>query len=120
MVLICPYCDIEISEKLVEAEDGCCPECGTLITARSVADQLDGEDDDYGNDIYEEDEYADEFNDDFDLDDEYEEYTFGDPDENADDDLSFEPETQDDEDEAEEDEPPVKKSSAKRSKSKSK
>ena len=35
MVLICPYCDIEISEKLVEAEDGCCPECGTLITATS-------------------------------------------------------------------------------------
>ena len=44
MVLICPYCDIEISEKLVEAEDGCCPECGTLITATSVAsDDEDGD-----------------------------------------------------------------------------
>ena len=31
MVLICPYCDIEISEKLVEAEDGCCPECGKKL-----------------------------------------------------------------------------------------
>ena len=50
MVLICPYCDIEISEKLVEAEDGCCPECGTLITANSVADY------DEDGDEYEEDE----------------------------------------------------------------
>ena len=56
MVLICPYCDIEISEKLVEAEDGCCPECGTLITATSVA-----ADDDEEGDVYEEDEFANEF-----------------------------------------------------------
>ena len=39
MVIICPYCDIEISEKLVEAEDGCCPECGTSITARNVIEE---------------------------------------------------------------------------------
>ena len=114
MVLICPYCDIEISEKLVEAEDGCCPECGTLITVGST-DQ-DG-DDDYGNDIYEEDEYADEFNDDFDLDDEYGEYTFGDPDENAEEDLSFDPESGEEEEE-EEEEAPVKKGAARKSKSK--
>ena len=67
MVLICPYCDIEISEKLVEAEDGCCPECGTLITATSVA----SEDDD--GDAYEEDEFANEFADDDFLDEEFEE-----------------------------------------------
>lgn len=58
MVLICPYCDIEISEKLVEAEDGCCPECGTLITANSVADY------DEDGDEYEEDEFTKEFGDD--------------------------------------------------------
>ena len=68
MVLICPYCDIEISEKLVEAEDGCCPECGTLITATSVA-----ADDDEEGDEYEEDEFADEFADDDFLDDNDEE-----------------------------------------------
>ena len=28
MVMFCPYCDIEINEKQIEAEDGCCPECG--------------------------------------------------------------------------------------------
>ena len=44
MVIICPYCDIEINEKLVEAEDGCCPECGTLITAGSVVDDEDSDD----------------------------------------------------------------------------
>ena len=57
MVIICPYCDIEISEKLVEAEDGCCPECGTSITARNVIEEP------------EEDIYAKEFEDEFDMDD---------------------------------------------------
>ncbi len=66
MVLICPYCDIEISEKLVEAEDGCCPECGTLITANSVVDE------------YDEDEYDDEFSDEFDNEELEEEDEFGD------------------------------------------
>lgn len=33
MGLICPYCDAEISERAIEAEDGCCPECGAVITA---------------------------------------------------------------------------------------
>lgn len=65
MVMICPYCDIEINEKLIEAEDGCCPECGALITATTVIheddedfdslDDADGDDDssfhdDLGND----------------------------------------------------------------------
>ena len=68
MVLICPYCDIEISEKLVEAEDGCCPECGTLITATAVA-----ADDDEEGDEYEEDEFANEFADDDFLEDEFKE-----------------------------------------------
>ncbi len=55
MVLICPYCDIEINEKLIEQEDGCCPECGALITASTVISEDD-------------DEFDDEFEDDFDLD----------------------------------------------------
>ncbi len=41
MVMICPYCDIEINEKLIEAEDGCCPECGALITATTVIHEDD-------------------------------------------------------------------------------
>ena len=52
MVLICPYCDIEINESLIEQEDGCCPECGALITASTVISEDD------------EDEYEDEFDDD--------------------------------------------------------
>jgi len=55
MVMICPYCDIEINEKLVEAEDGCCPECGALITASTVITEdddeyFDGEDGELGED----------------------------------------------------------------------
>ena len=56
MVLICPYCDIEINESLIEQEDGCCPECGALITASTVISEDD------------EDEYEDEFDDDEDSD----------------------------------------------------
>ena len=59
MVIICPYCDIEINEKLVEAEDGCCPECGTLITAGSIVD-----DEDESEDIYE-NEFGDDLDDEF-------------------------------------------------------
>jgi hypothetical protein len=29
--MICPYCDIEIDESLVESEEGCCPECGVFL-----------------------------------------------------------------------------------------
>lgn len=63
MVIICPYCDIEINEKLVEAEDGCCPECGTLITAGSVVDG-DEESDDIYEDEFGDDDLGDEFGDD--------------------------------------------------------
>ena len=43
MVMYCPYCDIEINEAQLEAEDGCCPECGSVISTRSM---LMGDDDD--------------------------------------------------------------------------
>ena len=89
MVLICPYCDIEISEKLVEAEDGCCPECGALLSAGGgylgdeegyddidelqddEFDYLDDDEDDYDDDVYDDDAFyddddLDEFDEDFD------------------------------------------------------
>jgi hypothetical protein len=56
MVLICPYCDIEINETLIEQEDGCCPECGAIVTASTVISEED------------EDEFADEFDDEDDRD----------------------------------------------------
>ena len=35
MATVCPYCNIEVSESSIEAEDGCCPECGSVISATS-------------------------------------------------------------------------------------
>ena len=35
MSTVCPYCNIEVSESSIEAEDGCCPECGSMISAPS-------------------------------------------------------------------------------------
>ena len=58
MVLICPYCDIELNEKMIEQEDGCCPECGVVITASTVI----SEDEDYDDEF--EDEYGDDLDDD--------------------------------------------------------
>ena len=31
MATVCPYCNIEVSESSIEAEDGCCPECGSVV-----------------------------------------------------------------------------------------
>ena len=59
MVMYCPYCDIEINEAQLEAEDGCCPECGAFISPSMVV--TDSEDDS------EYDEFGDELDgDDFD------------------------------------------------------
>ena len=30
---ICRYCMAEVREREIEAEDGCCPECGALLSA---------------------------------------------------------------------------------------
>ncbi|HCE44300.1 MAG TPA: hypothetical protein DET40_12190 [Lentisphaeria bacterium] len=35
-MLSCPYCNMEISMSAVEAEDGYCPECGSVITSSSI------------------------------------------------------------------------------------
>lgn len=47
MVMItCPYCSMEVNEDEVETEDGCCPECGAMITAGSLFFDADDNDDD--------------------------------------------------------------------------
>ncbi len=80
MATVCPYCNIEVSESSIEAEDGCCPECGSVISATSSF--LSGEErDDYDefddddifdddDDIFERGEFDDEdFDDEFDFED---------------------------------------------------
>lgn len=64
---ICPYCNIEVSEKEIEAEDGCCPECGAMLSAGSM--YMDGDMDDY--DPYEDPDFIDDDEDDLDGDDGY-------------------------------------------------
>jgi len=41
---ICPYCDMEVSESQIEAEDGCCPECGANLTMSLWGDDDNDED----------------------------------------------------------------------------
>jgi NAD-dependent SIR2 family protein deacetylase len=58
MGTLCPYCHIEVSESSIEAEDGCCPECGSAVTpASTIFDDVHDED---------VDEDFDEFDEDFD------------------------------------------------------
>ena len=78
----CPYCNLDVSEARIEAEDGCCPECGAFITVSSLFGNHD-------NDIFEEDDI------DLDLDDD-ELAALGD-----DDDEKVIPGSDDDEDEEE-------------------
>ena len=80
---ICRYCMAEVSEREIEAEDGCCPECGALLSAgggylgdEDGYDDLDElEDDEYGyldddeeydDDAYDDDAFYDD-DDDFDF-----------------------------------------------------
>jgi hypothetical protein len=84
MTTRCPYCDIEVSESSIEAEDGCCPECGSVITAPSPfmgddmefdEDETDGygdlgdedddflDDDDFEDELYDGDDFEDELED---------------------------------------------------------
>lgn len=62
----CPYCNSDVSEALIEAEDGCCPECGAVIGAPSLGlgdeDSSDGdyEDEDVFSDLEEDDEFEHE------------------------------------------------------------
>ncbi|AVM47002.1 hypothetical protein FYJ85_16415 [Victivallaceae bacterium BBE-744-WT-12] len=87
MATICPYCNIEVSESAIEAEDGCCPECGSVISASSSFlgedpsefddgindDELFEDFDEEEDDIFERGEFDDEVFDDEDLDEEFDE-----------------------------------------------
>ncbi|MDR0931997.1 MAG: hypothetical protein LBM70_03135 [Victivallales bacterium] len=80
MSTICPYCNIEVSESAIEAEDGCCPECGSVISASSSFlgedfseferdpddDALFDEFDDDEDDIFDHDDFNDELDDELD------------------------------------------------------
>ena len=87
MATICPYWNIEVSEGAIEAEDGCCPECGSVISASSSFlgedpsefddgindDELFEDFDEEEDDIFERGEFDDEVFDDEDLDEEFDE-----------------------------------------------
>ena len=87
MATICPYCNIEVSESAIEAEDGCCPECGSVISASSSFlgedpsefddgindDELFEDFDEEEDDIFERGEFDDEVFDDEDLDEVFDE-----------------------------------------------
>lgn len=94
---ICPYCNLEVSEKEIEAEDGCCPECGAMLSAGSM--YLDGEMDDY--DPYEDPDYLDDEEDDMDgdngyVDDDILDNIFDDDDFGFDDEIEFDDDFDDD------------------------
>ena len=92
---VCPYCNIEVRESAIEAEDGCCPECGSVISASNSFSMLGDEYDDYEEkDIY--DDFDDEEDDDNYRRDEYEDDIFEDLDDEFDDDI-FEDEEEEEE-----------------------
>ena len=55
---ICRYCMAEVSEREIEAEDGCCPECGAVIAAGAGYLGQDEEFEDEFDEL-EEDEFSD-------------------------------------------------------------
>ena len=65
----CPYCHIEVSESAIEVEDGCCPECGAMISAPSALMEEDFDEfdeyDDNSMDIFSEFDVDDDDNDDY-------------------------------------------------------
>ncbi len=95
MATICPYCNIEVSESAIEAEDGCCPECGSVISASSsfLGEEPAEFDDNLPEDLYDEFEEEEdifdrgEFNGDFDDEDLDEEFEDDDFDEEEEDDF---------------------------------
>ena len=95
----CPYCNIEVSETAIENEDGCCPECGAMISAPDLGmgdDEFDEDDEfDYGDD--QEDIFGDlDEDEEFQRVSEFDDDEFGDLDEEFDEDFDDE-EFEDDE-----------------------
>lgn len=76
MATICPYCNIEISESSIEAEDGCCPECGSVVTVSKIFDDENDEDFEDDFDIDDEDLLDEDFNDEDFLDSDFDELDF--------------------------------------------
>lgn len=78
-MITCRYCNMEISMSAVEAEDGYCPECGSVITPSSLfqedADDIDEIESDEIDEQVEEEEIEDiDFDEDFeDFDEDFEE-----------------------------------------------
>ena len=80
---ICRYCMAEVREREIEAEDGCCPECGAMLSAGGGylgdeegyddIDELEDDEFDYldDDDAYDDDAYDDDafYEDDDDFDD---------------------------------------------------
>ena len=62
MATTCPYCNVEVRESEIEAEDGCCPECGASIGAMSSflddPEDMDEFDDGYEAEVGEEDIFS--------------------------------------------------------------
>jgi len=82
--VVCPYCDSEVKVSQIEAEEGCCPECGSTITSSvynnyddDFEDDIDSMDDDYEDD-------SNDFDDDSgdDLDEEFDDEEFDDDEDN--------------------------------------
>jgi uncharacterized Zn finger protein len=53
--IVCPYCDADVRVSAVEADEGCCPECGSLITPSTI----------FGN-INDSEKYVDDYEDGYD------------------------------------------------------
>lgn len=94
---VCPYCNIEVRESAIEAEDGCCPECGSIISASNSFAMLSDDYDDYEEkDIF--DEFDDEEDDDHYRRDEYEDDIFDEVDDEFEDDEFLDDDDLDEED----------------------
>lgn len=67
MGTICPYCNIEVSESSIEAEDGCCPECGAIVSVNTLFADPEGADYEDDGELDIDDEFnAPDFGDDLD------------------------------------------------------
>ena len=64
----CPYCNTEVRESDIEVEDGCCPECGAMISAPDLGMGDDEFDEDADLELDLDESPAEEPSDDMDID----------------------------------------------------